>query len=64
LVAKSGFAPEMRIRQLSAPERMVETLIHNGAAVNAATEEGLTLLMAAVARPGFARLTWAPNPPR
>ncbi len=48
LVPSRGFPPEMRQRQLEAPLRLSSLLIERGADVNAARQDGRTVLMSAV----------------
>jgi ankyrin repeat protein len=48
LVPSRGFPPEMRQAQLGAPLRLASILIEKGADVNAARQDGRTVLMSAV----------------
>jgi len=48
LVQSRGFPPEMRETQLRAPLRLASLLIEKGADVNAARQDGRTVLMSAV----------------
>jgi ankyrin repeat protein len=48
LVPSRGFPPEMRQAQLGAPLRLASLLIEKGADVNAARQDGRTVLMSAV----------------
>ena len=48
LVPSRGFPPEMRQAQLEAPLRLASLLIEKGADVNAARQDGRTVLMSAV----------------
>ena len=48
LVPSRGFPPEMRQRQLGAPPRLSSLLIERGADVDAARQDGRTVLMSAV----------------
>jgi hypothetical protein len=47
-VPARGFPPEMKDKQLAAPLRLASLLIENGADVNAARQDGRTVLMSAV----------------
>jgi ankyrin repeat protein len=48
LAASRGFPPEMRQAQLGAPLRLASLLLEKGADVNAARQDGRTVLMSAV----------------
>jgi len=48
LAPSRGFPPEMKQTQLGAPFRLASLLIENGADVNAARQDGRTVLMSAV----------------
>ena len=48
LVPSRGFPPEMRQTELEAPLRLASLLIEKGADVNAARQDGRTVLMSAV----------------